>query len=170
VQVRVFRFCPWCGGPLGEPVGERQECAACGEPSYLNPKPTASAILLDAGGRVLLGRRAIDPHRGLWDTPGGFTRPGESLEECVRRELREEAGVEVEVGRLVITVPDFYGDTGEATVNAFYECRLLSGDPQPDDDVAELRWFDPDALPAAEELSFAGVRAALAAWLAGRER
>ena len=60
----------------------------------------------------------------------------------MRREVREEAGVEIEVGRLVLTVPDFYGDTGEATVNAFYECRLLSGDPQPDDDVAELRWFE----------------------------
>ena len=65
----------------------------------------------------------------------------------MRRELREEAGVEVEVGRLVTTVPDFYGDTGEATVNAFYECRVLSGDPHPDDDVAELRWFERDALP-----------------------
>jgi ADP-ribose pyrophosphatase YjhB (NUDIX family) len=164
VEVRIFRFCPWCGGPLREPVGERQDCAGCGEPSYLNPKPTASAILLDAGGRVLLGRRAIEPHRGLWDTPGGFTRPGESLEECVRRELREEAGVEIEVGRLVITVPDLYGDPGEATVNAFYECRLLSGDPQPEDDVAELRWFERDALPAAEALAFDCVRAALAAW------
>jgi ADP-ribose pyrophosphatase YjhB (NUDIX family) len=165
VQVRTFRFCPWCGGPLAEPVGERQDCARCGEPSYLNPKPTASAILVDDAGRVLLGRRAIEPHLGLWDTPGGFTRPGESLEECVRRELREEAGVEIEVVRLVSTVPDFYGDTGEATVNAFYECRVLSGDPQPDDDVAELRWFERDALPPPGELAFDGVRSALAAWL-----
>jgi ADP-ribose pyrophosphatase YjhB (NUDIX family) len=164
VQVRTFRFCPWCGGPLGEPVGERQDCASCGEPSYLNPKPTAGAILVDDAGRVLLGRRAIEPHLGLWDTPGGFTRPGESLEECVRRELREEAGVEIEVGRLVITAPDFYGDTGEATVNAFFECRVISGDPQPDDDVAELRWFARDALPLPEELAFDSVRSALAAW------
>ena len=164
MQVRTFRFCPWCGGPLGEPVGERQDCASCGEPSYLNPKPTASAIVLDARGRVLLGRRGIEPHRGLWDTPGGFTKPGESLEECVRRELREEAGVEIEVVRLVLTAPDFYGDTGEATVNAFFECRLLTGEPRADDDVDELRWFEPGALPPAGELAFACVRAALAAW------
>ena len=79
---------------------------------------------------------------------------GESLEECVRRELREEAGVEIEVGRLVATVPDTYGPAGDATINAFFECRLISGEPRPDDDVAELRWFAPDALPAAEELAF----------------
>jgi A/G-specific adenine glycosylase len=89
---------------------------------------------------------------------------GESLEECVRREVREEAGIEIEVGRLVATVPDTYGLAGDATVNAFFECRLLSGRPQPDDDVAELRWFMPDELPAADELAFDCVREALAAW------
>jgi A/G-specific adenine glycosylase len=123
--------------------------------------------VLDDEGRVLLGRRGIEPFLGLWDTPGGFVEVGESLEECVRRELREEAGVEVEVGRLIASVPDTYGPTGDATLNAFFECRLLSGDPQPDDDVAELRWFAPDALPAAEELAFACVRAALATWRRG---
>jgi ADP-ribose pyrophosphatase YjhB (NUDIX family) len=91
--------------------------------------------------------------------------PGESLEACVQRELREEAGVEIAVGRLVAAVPDTYGPEGDATVNAFYECRLLSGAPQPDDDVAELRWFARDELPAPEELAFDCVRAALAAWL-----
>jgi len=123
--------------------------------------------VLDDEGRVLLGRRGIEPFLGLWDTPGGFVEVGESLEECVRRELREEAGVEVEVGRLIASLPDTYGPTGDATLNAFFECRLLSGDPQPDDDVAELRWFAPDALPAAEELAFACVRAALATWRRG---
>ena len=123
--------------------------------------------MLDDEGRVLLGRRGIEPFLDLWDTPGGFVEVGESLEECVRRELREEAGVEVEVGRLIASVPDTYGPTGDATLNAFFECRLLSGDPQPDDDVAELRWFAPDALPAAEELAFACVRAALATWRRG---
>jgi NAD+ diphosphatase len=143
----------------------RQECATCGEPSYLNPSPTAGAILLDEAGRVLLGRRGVEPYRGSWDVPGGFVEPGESLGECLQRELREEAGVEVAVGRFVASAPDTYGTEGAATINAFFECRLLSGDPQPDDDVAELRWFARDELPAPEELAFDSVRAALAAWL-----
>jgi A/G-specific adenine glycosylase len=122
--------------------------------------------VLDEHRRVLLGRRGIEPFLGLWDTPGGFVEVGESLEECVRRELREEAGVEIEVGRLVASVPDTYGPAGDATINAFFECRLLSGEPRPDDDVAELRWFAPDALPAADELAFQCVRTALATWRA----
>jgi A/G-specific adenine glycosylase len=113
---------------------------------------------------VLLGRRGVEPFLGLWDTPGGFVEAGESLEECVRRELREEAGVEIEVGRLVASVPDTYGPAGDATVNAFFECRLVSGEPRPDDDVAELRWFTPDALPPPGELAFECVRVALATW------
>jgi ADP-ribose pyrophosphatase YjhB (NUDIX family) len=120
--------------------------------------------VLDDEGRVLLARRGVEPFLGLWDTPGGFVEPGESLEECVRRELREEAGVEIAVGRLVASFPDTYGPDGDATLNSFFECRLLSGDPRPDDDVAELRWFARDALPAPDELAFECVRAALAAW------
>jgi ADP-ribose pyrophosphatase YjhB (NUDIX family) len=116
---------------------------------------------------VLLARRAVEPFLGYWDTPGGFVEPGESLEQCIRRELREEAAIEIEVGRLVGSFPDTYGPAGDATVNAFFECRLVSGEPAPDDDVAELRWFERDALPGHGELAFACVRAALGAWLAG---
>jgi hypothetical protein len=68
------------------------------------------------------------------------------------------------VGRLVATVPDTYGPTGDATINAFFECRVTSGRPRPDDDVAELRWFAPNELPGPEELAFSCVREALATW------
>jgi ADP-ribose pyrophosphatase YjhB (NUDIX family) len=143
----------------------RQDCPGCGVPSYLNPKPTAGAVVVDASGRVLLARRGIDPFRGLWDAPGGFVEPGESLEDAVRRELQEEAGVEIAVGRLVATVPDVYdGDGSEPTINTFFECRIVAGEPQAADDVAELRWFEPDALPPSGEIAFECVRSALALW------
>ena len=84
----------------------------------------------------------------------------------MRRELREEAGVEIEVGRLVTTVPDFYGDTGEATVNAFYECRLRLGRSAARTTTSpSCAGSSADALPPPEELAFDGVRSALAAWL-----
>jgi ADP-ribose pyrophosphatase YjhB (NUDIX family) len=124
--------------------------------------------VVDGAGRVLLGRRGVEPFLGFWDTPGGFVVPGESLEEAVRRELREETGTEVEVGRLVAAIPDFYGDGDgtDATINAFYECRIASGEPEAADDVAELRWFGPGEIPPDDELAFACVRTALATWRA----
>ena len=64
--------CAWCGGPLGPRDGDVQRCGACGEPYYHGAKPCAAVVVLDDTGRVLLGRRAIEPAHGLWDLPGGF--------------------------------------------------------------------------------------------------
>ena len=142
----------------------RFDCRACGEPTYLNPRPTASAIVLDAHDRVLLGRRGVEPFKDCWDLPGGFCEPGESLEEAVRRELREETGLEVELGELLSSHPDRYGEGGPFTLNAFFLARVREGTPAAADDVVELRFFEPDRLPPAERIAFACCREAIAVY------
>jgi ADP-ribose pyrophosphatase YjhB (NUDIX family) len=141
-----------------------QRCGACGEPNYHAAKPCACAILVDDGGRVLLARRARDPEAGLWDLPGGFLEPDETPEDGLRREMREETGLDVEAGRYVGTFVDVYGEGGDTTLNIVFECRPGSGEPVPDDDVSELRWFEPDALPPESEIAFRNGAEALAAW------
>jgi 8-oxo-dGTP diphosphatase len=59
------------------------------------------AVVQDPTGRLLLIRRGHDPHAGLWSLPGGRVEPGESLEEAVRREVREETGLLVRPGAVV---------------------------------------------------------------------
>ena len=129
-----------------------------------------SALVLDEAGRVLLGRRAVEPDVGLWDTLGGFLEDGEDALTALHRELREEAGIEVDVGAFVGTFPDRYGDADDAppNLNLVWEASIASGTPTPDDDVSELRWFAPDELPSEGELAFRWLAACLPAWAEGR--
>ena len=66
---------------------------------YATPSPTASAILVDEQGRVLLARRTNDPGAGLWDLLGGFIEEGEAALVALRREIEEETGLEIEPSR-----------------------------------------------------------------------
>ena len=120
----------------------------------------------DDEGRVLLVRRGIEPDRGKWDIPGGFIHEGEGLEDAARRELREETGLEVELEGLLGVWPDWYGSGPSAsyTVNVYWTARVSSGDPEPADEVDELRWFSRDELPARDELAFRNVALVLDAW------
>jgi ADP-ribose pyrophosphatase YjhB (NUDIX family) len=123
-------------------------------------------VIEDDAGRILLARRAIDPYRGLWDTPGGYLDEGEHPLDGLRRELREETGLTVEPGRFLGAFMDWYGDAPDAnaTLNLFWTAHVVAGEPSPDDDVAELRWFAPDELPPEEELAFHLLPAVFAAW------
>ena len=138
----------------------------CGESTYLSPKPASCGVVVDAQGRALIGRRAGDPHAGLWDVLGGFLEPGESPEAGLLRELREEIGVDCTVGRYLGGFADTYGDDGDATLNLAYECRIVAGEPRAADDVSELAWFAPSELPPPEEFAFRSSVEILDAWRA----
>ena len=69
-----------CAVPEGDDK-ERSVCKSCGFIDYRNPKIVVGCVIADAKGRVLLGRRAIEPRRGKWGIPGGFMECKESLEE-----------------------------------------------------------------------------------------
>ena len=80
------------------------------------PSPTRSihvvaGVITDARGRVLLNRRAGERDMvGLWEFPGGIREPGETSEQALVRELREELGIEAEVGEWLMEVPQLYPD------------------------------------------------------------
>jgi 8-oxo-dGTP diphosphatase len=167
--LRVRRWCPWCGTALGAPEGSKQACPGCGEGFYHNDKPCVAVVVEDDEGRVLLGRRGIDPARGLWDLPGGFCEAAELPEDAARRELHEETGAEVELRRFLGHSVDRYGEGGDHTLNCIYVARIVAGEPQPQDDVAELRWFAPDALPPVKQLAFDNTSEALRRWRAQKD-
>jgi ADP-ribose pyrophosphatase YjhB (NUDIX family) len=165
-----WRTCPRCAGTL-ENDGARAVCrGTCGSTFYANSAPCVSALVEDRSGRLLLARRAVEPYRDHWDAPGGFLEEGEHPLDGLRRELREETGLEGEPGVLVGVWMDVYGDAphATATLNLYWTMDVAEGEPRAADDVAELRWFAPEELPPHERLAFATVKDALEAWKAGK--
>jgi 8-oxo-dGTP diphosphatase len=168
-ELTGWRWCPRCRAEL-EGDDSRTACANCGFVAYANSKATAGA-LVEEDGRVLLARRALEPFKGRWDIPGGFLDEGEHPLDGLRRELREETGLEVEpVDFLGFWMDSYGGDsTAEATLNLYWTARVVGGEPEPDDDVNELRWFKAGELPPPGELAFENVPLVLAAWLARQQ-
>ena len=105
---------------------------------------TAGACVLDAEGRVLLLKHAFRGGSG-WGIPGGFLEKGEQPEAALRRELREEVGLEIADARLafVRTLPRVQ------QVEIMYRCRAAGTAHPQSDEIEEVAWFAPDALPAA---------------------
>ena len=156
-----YPYCPWCRGDLSASDPLRQVCSSCGFILYHNSSPCMGALPIDGQGRVLLARRGIEPYLGQWNTIGGFLRYQEEPLDGLRREVREETGVDCEVLEFITMISDQYGDGGGALMCSHFTVRLLSGDIKAQDDVSELAWFSLDSLPG--NIPFASDRRALAA-------
>jgi ADP-ribose pyrophosphatase YjhB (NUDIX family) len=108
-------------------------------------------VCIDDEGRVLLGRRAFNPGKDLWDLPGGFLHENEHPLDGLRREVREETALEIEA-------IEFLGFWLEPYDGRIVLCLAWTasarGDARAGDDLVELRWFAPDELPRDSELAF----------------
>ena len=118
----------------------------------LSPKFTVGVVALvrDHKDNILLLRHTYRLARP-WGLPGGGLKPGESLEECLRRELREEIGMEVEIEGLLSAAAHF----DRRLVDMIFACRPAIGHSldsfHPNSEIAEARYFHPGSLP--EDLS-----------------
>lgn len=126
-----------------------------------------SAGLIFRSGRLLITQRHAGAHLGgLWEFPGGKREPGETFEQCLVRELREELGVEVVVGELFETVTHAYPE--RTVLLKFFLCRSFQGEPQPVD-CAAVKWVSHAELaahefPAADAGLLNQLQAAAALW------
>ncbi|NUP77892.1 MAG: NUDIX domain-containing protein [Nonomuraea sp.] len=97
------------------------------------------AIIFDASDRLLIVQRGHPPGEGLWSVPGGRLEPGETDTAGLRREVLEETGLRVEVGRLAGTV-ERPGPDGVTYVIRDYLATVTGGVPVAGDDAADVRW------------------------------
>ncbi len=110
------------------------------------------ALILNDQGELLLGLRNVDDNKGQWELLGGLARPDETLEEAVRRQVMEEAGIQVEPQMIVAHYDRYFDDGSIRNAGFTFRCRLLGGEPRRTelDRVAEFRWV---TLKAAFELT-----------------
>ena len=103
-----------------------------------------SAALIFRAGKLLITQRHAKSHLGgLWEFPGGKREPGETFEQCLVREIREELGVEISVGELFEEISHAYPE--KSVHLKFFICRLQSGEPQPLD-CAAVKWIGKSQL------------------------
>ena len=156
-----------CGERLTTAIPEndtrrRLVCIGCGFVHYINPRPVAGTIPVNAAGQILLVRRAIEPRMGSWVFPGGYMDMGETAEEAAARETREEALLEVANLRLV----GVYTRPEPGVVVVVYEAEAQS-EGGAGDEVSEVRWFAREDIPW-DELAFDTTHWALRDWVALR--
>ncbi len=159
-----WRYCPRCGASATQADGS-STCSACGFQVWAASIPGVQGLIVDDGGRVLLGRRSTDPGRGLWDIPGGFLNEGEDAVAGLHREIAEETGLEVELGAVSRNL-----DRGlRRAVRSLrdVDLRPAGGRLEPGDDLEHADWFAADRLPAPTEFAFPTHPEILGVWADG---
>lgn len=144
----AWNYCAICGAqlePSSDGEKERPYCRACNRFYYRNPLPAVCGLIV-RGDELLLVQRAVEPCRGQWSLPGGFIELGETTEEALVREIREETALDVHKLRLIGVSTQNSLHYGGVTVLG-YAVEEWSGVPHPDSDALDIRFYARDERP-----------------------
>jgi ADP-ribose pyrophosphatase YjhB (NUDIX family) len=168
-----MKFCSECAAPVSLliPAGDnrpRYVCDNCATIHYQNPKMVLGSIPVwerDGELKILLCKRAIEPRLGYWTLPAGFMENDETTAEAAIRETQEEAGANIELGKLfsLLNVARVH------QVHMFYLATLLDLDFAPGEESLDVQLFSEADIPW-DDLAFPTIRATLELFFADRAR
>ena len=136
--------CPWQSHCQAHILGKTMEIPSAKVRQTLPHKLIGVAVIRNQNGEILIDRRRQGGLLGgLWEFPGGKIEPGETVEECIHREIQEELGILVTVGDPLITIDHTYSHFWVTLY--VHHCQYLSGEPQPLE-CDEIRWVTLEQL------------------------
>ena len=156
---REDKYCPSCATALStkEVFGqERPVCPKCGRIIYYDPK-VAVVCVVPRHGKVLMILRATDQGYGLWGLPGGYVDRGEIVEQAAAREVWEETGLKVELGKLI----GLFSESGNPVIVAVFAANEMGGELVPGPEALDVGFFPVNDLP---ELAFPRDQEVLSKW------
>ncbi|AGK61872.1 ADP-ribose pyrophosphatase [Archaeoglobus sulfaticallidus PM70-1] len=119
----------------------------------VRPMVGVGAVIIQ-NGKVLLVKRANEPNKGYWSVPGGLVRVGESLRSALAREVKEETGLEIEIGDVACVSEEIIGN-GEVRFHYViidFFSEIKGGEPKAGSDALEVRWFDINSIDSSEKV------------------
>lgn len=122
-----FEYCPVCGQKTFAINDEKSKvCTQCGFTYYFNPSAAVACFIRNERDELLLVRRGREPEKGTLDLPGGFVDLYENAEMALKREVKEETGLEISASRYLFSIPNIYPYKGfdVHTLDLFYECHI----------------------------------------------
>ncbi|MDR2693000.1 MAG: NUDIX domain-containing protein [Chitinispirillales bacterium] len=154
----VLKYCPRCSAHAVLADSRKIVCAGCGFQIYLNTAAAVAALLFDGDSRLMAVRRNHEPRSGMLDLPGGFVDFGETAEEALSRELREELGITVCGIEYYRSIPNKYqyGGVLYHTLDIFLKCRFDDGvdnNIRPNDEISEVVYKRPGDI-SEDEIAF----------------
>ncbi len=140
-----FKFCPKCGSDkFVENNIKSKRCETCGFVYYFNSCAATVAVIVNEDKELLVATRAHEPAKGTLDLPGGFVDLHETGEEALRREVKEETGLDLDKIKYLFSVPNIYVYSGFEvhTLDLVYLCEVKDIHAlKAEDDVAKLEFI-----------------------------
>lgn len=163
---KAYKFCPRCSGDL---IWEKENlliCKNCNFKFYINQSPCNAVIIENEKKEIMLVKRKFDPMKGYWDLPGGFMNAYESLQDSVKREIKEELGVEINLGKIIGVYKDIYvfQNIANPVIGIVVLAKIKKGIIKVSDDISTYKYFPKDKV-LKQKLAFPSIKQGVSDYL-----
>ena len=147
----TIHYCPKCSSSeFSFKEDQSFLCNKCNFQLYINSAAAVAALIVNDKGEILFTKRAVEPHKGMLDLPGGFADIMETAENALSREIKEELNLDIKNHHYFMSSPNEYifGGLSVFTLDLAYICQLKTfNDIHAKDDISSYEFIAPNLIP-----------------------